>query len=447
MWSKHNPSLQLIWDATSLRALQQCPRRYFYSIVSGWREREEREDLTFGTLFQAAVERFQKGRLRGLPLEEAGLDAFTFLVQASGEYVPVVENDDVCMCGAEMDKHTIYDGHPPISMYTYHGPDTYTFHPFAGHYATEWRCTGNQPYLEAGIKSKKKCPNSHKGKWFGFSEDTRAAEHDGLCPICLSHTETATHWHPDHPTKNRETLLRAFVAFWDSQDETKGLQPLALPDGTPAVELNVVVPMGRKAPHPRDAGFPPFAPHLRSAPPTAEEAEDYLLAANFDEINTWGGKTFPTDNKTTKNALGDYFFQGFAPDTQFDLYDLIGSIYPATAATHGGCAVRGVQVTQTEARVATALVTKTEGQREELWEDMHAWVEMAERYAETGYYPMNRANCKMCPFRQVCDAAPSKRQELLEAHYVRKMWSPITRDAVQILDDNVSSPYVGRTAE
>lgn len=366
MFSKHNPNLQLLWDATSLTALQKCPRFYQLRIQEGWR-RPENTHLDFGSMLHEALETFQKARLGGALIPAATKEALRRVLQISGWYE-----------GGEWGS-------------------SYTWTPWGGVYADRWRCTGTAPYKnEKGNKAK--CPYSHAGKW-------QEAPIEITCPTCGSWTEIATHYLPDHPSKHRVSLLRMVAWFCDTQHETEGLQPYAFPDGTPAVELQGVTPVGRKAPGGDD---------------------DYLFVTNIDELATWRGRHYILDTKTTKNPLNPAFFRQFAPHSQLDLYDLFGSILYADLDI-AGTAVRGIQVTKTGGAIATRLITKTEGQREEAWRDLNYWLDQAEALAATGYYPMNRASCRGCDFAGICDMDPEYRARTLAADFVQQRWHPVHR--------------------
>ena len=392
MFSKHNPRLQIYWDATSLGALQKCPRYYQLSILEGWR-RPENEHLDFGGLFQTGVEIFQKGLLAGLGKEEATLAALRRTLQESGRYI-VTE-------------------------------DGATWEPWGGHYVRQWRCLGTEPYRnDKGNKAK--CPFSHKGKWFPVEgamkevwEHLNFPDDTVICNTCGSDLEIEEHYLPDHPSKNRRLLLKALLHFCDKEGEPSGLQPFAFEDGTPAIEIQTIVPLGRKVPC-----------HLCGATTGAcASKEDYLLVANLDEINTFRGRHFITDNKTTKDPLNDAFFRNFAPHCQFDFYDAVASIAFSETLDVAGLAVRGIQVTKTGTDIKTRWLTKTEGQREEFWRDLHWWISLAEKCAEEDYWPMNRASCRGCQFAGVCDLDPPWRGKSLQADFVRKPWNPITRGA------------------
>lgn len=59
------PNLQIGWDSTSLGALQECPRKYFYSIICGWAPREMSVHLSFGLAYHEALERYYHARAQG----------------------------------------------------------------------------------------------------------------------------------------------------------------------------------------------------------------------------------------------------------------------------------------------------------------------------------------------------------------------------------------------
>lgn len=61
-FSAQLPTLQLAWDSTSLSALKECPRKYYYSIVLGYEPRQRSFHLTFGILYHEALEAYDHAR-------------------------------------------------------------------------------------------------------------------------------------------------------------------------------------------------------------------------------------------------------------------------------------------------------------------------------------------------------------------------------------------------
>ena len=72
------PALQLAWDSTSLGALKTCPRYYEYSILHGFVPRIESVHLTFGLLFHAALEEYDRDKANGIGHEDALLNAVRY---------------------------------------------------------------------------------------------------------------------------------------------------------------------------------------------------------------------------------------------------------------------------------------------------------------------------------------------------------------------------------
>lgn len=57
--------LQIAWDSTSLGALKECPTKYYYQILQGWRSRGESIHLEFGLYYHSALERYDKEIAKG----------------------------------------------------------------------------------------------------------------------------------------------------------------------------------------------------------------------------------------------------------------------------------------------------------------------------------------------------------------------------------------------
>jgi len=69
------PNLQLAWDSTSLGALKECPRKYYYSIIQGWSPRVESVHLTFGQYYHSALEAYDHAKFAGATHDEATVKA------------------------------------------------------------------------------------------------------------------------------------------------------------------------------------------------------------------------------------------------------------------------------------------------------------------------------------------------------------------------------------
>lgn len=64
-FSKALPGLQTAVDSTSLGVFKTCPRKYYYSIIMGYRLHTESVHLTFGIWMHQGVESYARLRLQG----------------------------------------------------------------------------------------------------------------------------------------------------------------------------------------------------------------------------------------------------------------------------------------------------------------------------------------------------------------------------------------------
>jgi len=318
-------------------------------------------DLEFGIMFHKAVEVFTRARLSGSTRDAAQLLALRCALDISGRRTEE---------GAWV--------------------------PWGGCYVDQWRCTGTEPYKnEKGNKAK--CPFSHKGHFFPTPGPS-------ICGQCGSAVEVASNWLPIAPAKDRLTLIRLVVWYCEEQptDLRDGVLPVSFADGTAAVELPFRIPMPWKNGH----------------------GETIILCGYLDRIVTFGTEGLTVDLKTTKKGLTKGYFETFAPNIQFDIYDLAGALlFPDWA-------LRGIMVDAAQTLVGGAnfgkhIVYHTDTQREELIEDLRYWTEQAEAAAKRGYWPMNRRNCWLCPFKGVCRMEPGKRKMFLDANFSRREWNPL----------------------
>jgi hypothetical protein len=63
--------IQWAWDSTSLGWLKECPRKYQYNMIKGWRPKQPSIHLHFGLLYHAALELYDRLRTEGLDHENA----------------------------------------------------------------------------------------------------------------------------------------------------------------------------------------------------------------------------------------------------------------------------------------------------------------------------------------------------------------------------------------
>lgn len=86
-FSSDLPTFQTAWDASSLNVLQECPRKYQYSILEGWRTLGNvLGPLTFGSIYHNSLERIEKLEAAGTPHEDAILIGVREAMAQSGTY-------------------------------------------------------------------------------------------------------------------------------------------------------------------------------------------------------------------------------------------------------------------------------------------------------------------------------------------------------------------------
>lgn len=67
-------TLQFAWDSTSTGLLMDCPRKYYLTLIEGWRKKDESVHLRFGGIFAYCMESYAHAKAAGADHEDA-LDA------------------------------------------------------------------------------------------------------------------------------------------------------------------------------------------------------------------------------------------------------------------------------------------------------------------------------------------------------------------------------------
>lgn len=78
------PRVQKAWDNTSISVYKECPRKYQYFILEGWRKKGNvAPALTFGGLYHKGLEIFDKAKAEGMDHEAALLHAVGQIMKLS----------------------------------------------------------------------------------------------------------------------------------------------------------------------------------------------------------------------------------------------------------------------------------------------------------------------------------------------------------------------------
>ena len=85
-FSQRLPGMQLQVNSSSLGPFKQCPRKYYYTIVTGLETAERSIHLTFGTLVHKASEIYDLNKLEGLSHEENLLATLKWALRATWDF-------------------------------------------------------------------------------------------------------------------------------------------------------------------------------------------------------------------------------------------------------------------------------------------------------------------------------------------------------------------------
>jgi hypothetical protein len=255
-----------------------------------------------------------------------------------------------------------------------------------------------------------KCPFSHKGKLF-------PAPGPETCGRCGSATETTSQWVAVNPAKDRAQLARLVV--WFAEEVKEGhFKPIGFIQDTP--EGRVVRAM---------------VEYPWRMPIAVIDGVQLEACGWIDTVKAYRAgdedpdEVYISDYKTTKNTLGQGFFAGFSPDIQVDLYDFAAAHVLPSTLPYTGVVIEGIQCLSDGLRFGMRVIRHTDEQRAEFGRELMFWLASAVQYAKMGYWPMNRASCKMCQFKPVCALPAEQRQAALEAGFERRRWNPMTREA------------------
>lgn len=197
--------------------------------------------------------------------------------------------------------------------------------------------------------------------------------------------------------KNRETLIRTMVWYCE-HFKNDALTTVILANGKPAIELS-------------------FRFELDSST---------MLCGHIDKLINMNGQIWVSDLKTSKSALNDRYFKQFSPSIQMPLYTIAGQVVYNTEAR--GVIIDGAQILVGGTRFQRAPIPYNKQWLEEWVVNIKHYIELANRYADANYWPMNHTACHKfngCDFRGVCSRAPEVREIFLAADFEIRRWDPL----------------------
>lgn len=206
-------------------------------------------------------------------------------------------------------------------------------------------------------------------------------------------------WFSDNPNKNRLTLIRTAVWYFDQwQDDP--LETIILADGKPAVELTFR-----------------FGTDYKAA-----DGQSFELAGHLDRLALLGSTAYISDLKSTKSTIDQSYASSFSPDNQMSLYSLAAKVVYGQAVK--GLLIDAAQVAVTFSRFQRFPVERTESQLAEWYEGLGSYLDLAQKFARDAFWPQNERACFRCSFRPICSKPPAVRDEWLKSDFTRRVWDP-----------------------
>ena len=214
--------------------------------------------------------------------------------------------------------------------------------------------------------------------------------------------------------KTKWNLLRSVIWYLEKYKDDPA-KTIILKDGSPAMELSFKFELDWG---PQGEGY---------AGNKDGPSVPYLLCGHLDRVVDFGGETFVMDRKTSTSTLGSYYFDQYAPDNQMTIYSLAGQV--VLDAPVKGVIIDAVQIAKDWSRPVRGFTFRTNDQIQEWLNDLRSWLQLAEQYAVSGYWPQNDTACNKfggCRFREVCSKSPQVRHKFLEADFEKgPRWNPL----------------------
>ncbi len=214
-------------------------------------------------------------------------------------------------------------------------------------------------------------------------------------------------WISGDSYKNRLTLVRTLVWYFDQYGAEDSLATVQLANGKPAVELS-------------------FSFDSRYS--YSVTGEQIIFCGHLDRLATMNDLAYIPDVKTTKSELSPYFWQQFNPSNQFGMYMLAGQV--AFSVPVKGIIVDGAQVLVNSSRFARNIIQFDKSKVQEWYVDAGHYLHSMEECARNEYWPMNDKSCQQyggCPFLSICARPPGAREQWLQAEFKKRTWDPLKR--------------------
>ena len=290
--------------------------------------------------------------------------------------------------------------------------------PWGGEYREVWHCKGKiKKRNKANNLTTVNCPNSKQ--WNPVS--TLVITDDGKfgCKECQQEVDAEIVYFPYDKVKNRDTLVRAVVAYCDAMTESV-IRPYRMPDGRIGSELSFMHPLPLETP----------------------DGDHYMMSGAYDQIATIGESELGIpEMKTTRKQIDDRYYAQFNPGVQLYTYAWAAQrdLPEAKPKVYKLILELGIGYCRVHIRPIRLPVGMLDG-----WErEMQDWILRAEADAQTYSnlreagidheqagalaYPRNVTSCNSipgaqntpCPFRDFCAMAPNQRSTFINHNFKR----------------------------
>ena len=258
------------------------------------------------------------------------------------------------------------------------------------------------------------------------------ASYDDAMRLTIGHTlERIEDWIVDESSKagkykNPSTLISLLVDYLDHFRDDP-CQTYIKSDGVPAVELSFRFELDWGPEYRRRE----YIDELGSDAEIIDNSQPYLLCGHLDRVVTFNDQLFVMDQKTTGTTLGDRYFDQYEPNNQMTLYTLAGQVI--LDAPVKGVIIDAAQILlEKPNRFARGFTYRTRDQLDEWLLDLRFWLNIAESFAESDYWPLNDTSCDKfggCKFRGICSKSPEVRDQFLRADFNQlepdARWTPL----------------------
>lgn len=90
-----SPGVQYAWDSTSLGYFKECPRKYYYTMIEGWRGGGSSVHLEFGGLYHSGLELYDHLRAGGLGHDQAQRDMLVWALRETWVPETITEHGEI----------------------------------------------------------------------------------------------------------------------------------------------------------------------------------------------------------------------------------------------------------------------------------------------------------------------------------------------------------------